>query len=141
MLLNQGKRISEIHLGDKASFTKQITESDVQNFAKLSGDMNLIHLDQEYARQTLFKERIAHGMLTASTISAVLGNQLPGPGSVLLSQSFRYIAPVKLGDFVRAEVEVIEIITEKNHVRLKTVCYNQNNNIVIDGEALVFPRR
>ena len=138
--MEQSKTINQVNIGDKASVTRQITESDVFRFAEVSGDRNPIHLDPEYARQTIFKERIAHGMLTASLISTVLGTRLPGLGSIYLSQTLAFKAPVKLGDVIEAEVEVIEKIPGKNRLRLRTVCRNQDGTVVIDGEAIVIPR-
>jgi len=139
--MEQGKTIDQLNIGEKASLTKQITESDVFRFAEVTGDRNPIHIDPEYASRTRFKERIAHGMLTASLISAVIGNHLPGPGNIYVSQSLAFTAPVKLGDVIEAEVEIIEKIPERNRVRLRTVCRNQDGTVVIDGEAVVLPRR
>ena len=136
-----GKTIDQLNIGEKASLTKQITESDVFRFAEVTGDRNPIHIDPEYASRTRFKERIAHGMLTASLISAVIGNHLPGPGNIYVSQSLAFTAPVKVGDVIEAEVEIIEKIPERNRVRLRTVCRNQDGTVVIDGEAVVLPRR
>ena len=139
--MEQGKTIDQLNIGEKASLTKQITESDVLRFAEVTGDRNPIHLDPEYASKTRFKERIAHGMLTASLISAVISTRLLGPGNIYVSQSLEFKAPVKLGDVIRAEVELIEKIPEKNRVRLKTTCRNQDGTVVIDGEAIVLPWR
>ena len=139
--MEQGKTIDQLNIGDKASLTKQITESNVLRFAEVTGDRNPIHLDPEYASKTRFKERIAHGMLTASLISAVISTRLLGPGNIYVSQSLAFKAPVKLGDVIQAEVELIEKIPEKNRVRLKTTCRNQDGTVVIDGEAIVLPRR
>lgn len=139
--MEQGKTIDQLNIGEKASLTKQITESDVLRFAEVTGDKNPIHIDPEYASQTRFKERIAHGLLTASLISAVLGTRLPGPGNIYVSQNLEFKAPVKLGDIIQAEVEIIEKIPERNRIRLRTVCRNQDGTVVIDGEAVVLPRR
>jgi 3-hydroxybutyryl-CoA dehydratase len=139
--MEQGKTIDQLNIGEKASLTKQITESDVLRFAEVTGDRNPIHLDPEYASKTRFKERIAHGMLTASLISAVISTRLLGPGNIYVSQSLEFKAPVKLGDVIQAEVELIEKIPEKNRVRLKTTCRNQDGTVVIDGEAIVLPWR
>lgn len=136
-MIKQGKTIGQLEIGQKASMRKTITEADVAAFAQISGDTNPVHLDKEYAAKSMFKERIAHGMLTAGLISAVLGTRLPGVGCIYLSQSLKFMAPVKLGDTVEAEVEVIEKLEEKNRVRLRTVCRNQSGQVVIDGEALV----
>ena len=139
--MEQGKTIDQLNIGEKASLKKQITESDVLRFAEVTGDKNPVHIDAEYARQTRFKERIAHGMLTASLISAVIGTRLPGPGNIYVSQSLEFKAPVKFGDVIEAEVEIIEKIAERNRVRLKTVCRNQDGTVVLEGEAVVLPRR
>jgi 3-hydroxybutyryl-CoA dehydratase len=139
--MEQGKTIDQLNIGDKASLTKQITESDVLRFAEVTGDRNPIHLDPEYASKTRFKERIAHGMLIASLISAAISTRLLGPGTIYVSQSLEFKAPVKLGDVIQAEVELIEKIPEKNRVRLKTTCRNQDGTVVIDGEAIALPRR
>ncbi len=136
-MIQQGKTIDQIDIGQRASMRKTITEADVATFAQISGDTNPLHLDEKYAATTMFKERVAHGMLTAGLISAVLGTQLPGVGSIYLSQSLKFVAPVKLGDTVEAEVEVIEKLEEKSRVRLRTVCRNQSGQVVIDGEALI----
>jgi 3-hydroxybutyryl-CoA dehydratase len=140
-MIKQGKAIGQLEIGQKASMRKTITEADVSAFAQISGDTNPVHLDKDYAAKSMFKERIAHGMLTAGLISAVLGTKLPGVGSIYLSQSLKFLAPVKLGDTVEAEVEVIEKLEEKNRVRLRTVCRNQSGQVVIDGEALIMPPR
>ena len=137
--MEKGKRMNELSIGDKASTTKQITEADVIAFAQVSGDWNPVHLDREFASQTRFKERIAHGMLTASLISNVIGNKLPGPGIIYLTQSLKFTEPVKFGDIITAEVEVIEKNPEHNCVRMRTICYNQKAVVVIDGEATVMP--
>jgi len=139
--MEQGKTIDQLDIGEKASLKKQITESDVLRFAEVTGDKNPIHIDAEYARQTRFKERIAHGMLTASLISAVIGTRLPGPGNIYVSQSLEFKAPVTFGDVIEAEVEIIEKIPERNRVRLRTVCRNQDGTVVLEGEAVVLPRR
>lgn len=136
-----GKTIDQVSVGDKASLKKRITESDVIRFAEISGDENPIHLNAEFASQTKFKERIAHGMLTASLISAVIGMCLPGPGNIYVSQTLEFKAPVRFGDVIEAEVEVIEKVLERNRLRLKTICRNQDGTVVIEGEAVVLPRR
>jgi len=135
-----GKTIDQLNIGDRASISKLITERDVIRFAELTGDINPIHMDKLYAEQTDFGERIAHGMLTASLISAVLGIKLPGPGNIYVSQSLKFRAPVKFGDIIEAEVEVVEKIPERNRVHLKTTCRNQDGTVVLEGEAIVNPR-
>lgn len=134
-----GKAISQLSIGDEASFQKTISECDVYLFAGISGDNNPAHLNEVEASKTIFKERIVHGMLTASLISAVLGTQLPGPGTIYLNQDLKFLVPVKFGDTIKASVEVFEINNEKNIVKLKTFCINQYNKIVIEGIATVMP--
>jgi len=136
-----GKTIEEIKVGDTAKFSKTVSESDVYLFAGVTGDLNPAHVSEEYAKDTFFKTRIAHGMLSASFISTVIGTMLPGPGSVYMRQEANFLAPVKFGDTITAVVEVAEIIVDKKRVRLKTYCINQEKTIVVDGEALVSPPR
>jgi 3-hydroxybutyryl-CoA dehydratase len=136
-----GKTIEEIKVGDTAKFSKTVSESDVYQFAGVTGDLNPAHVSEDYAKDTFFKTRIAHGMLTASFISTVIGTMLPGPGSVYMRQEVSFLAPVKFGDTITAVVEVAEIIADKKRVRLKTYCINQEKTIVVDGEALVSPPR
>ena len=135
----KGKTISELKIGDAAEFAKTVSETDVYLYAGVSGDLNPAHINEAYAATTFFKTRIAHGMLSAGFISAVLGMQLPGPGSIYLRQELNFRAPVRIGDTVTARVEIIEINLEKNRVRLKTTCVNQDGKLVLDGEAVVSP--
>lgn len=137
----QGKTIDELKLGQSASFSKTISESDVYLYAGITGDFNPAHIDEAYAATTAFKTRIAHGMLSAGFISNLLGTQLPGPGSIYLQQTLNFKAPVTIGDTVTATVEVIEILAEKKRVRLQTVCTNQEGTEVLDGEAVISPPR
>jgi len=132
-----GKTINEMKIGDAVEFTKTITEADIYMFAGITGDVNPAHLNEAYAKKTPFKKRIAHGMLTAGYISAILGNQLPGPGTIYLGQELKFLAPVFIGDTVTVRVEVAELMPEKNRVRLKTTCTNQDGKLVLTGEALV----
>lgn len=125
--------MKKIGIGDKASLVNAISERDITLFAQASGDMNPLHLDEEYAKSSIFGKRIAHGMLSASFISAVLGTILPGEGSIYISQSLNFKAPVFINDVITTNVEVIEV--KGNRVVLKTICVNQYNKIVIDGEA------
>ncbi|MBK7022425.1 MAG: MaoC family dehydratase [Sulfuritalea sp.] len=131
-----GYDIEDMAIGMSAETTKTITDADIVLFAGVSTDFNAVHMDEEYARTTPFGGRIAHGMLSASLLSAVLGNQLPGPGVVYLSQSLRFRAPVRIGDTVHARVTVKEVVTEKCRVVLDTVC-TVLDKVVIDGEAMV----
>jgi len=133
-----GRTYNELKIGDSASFTKTISESDVYLFAGISGDLNPAHLNEIYAQGTFFKGRIAHGILCSGLISAAIGMQLPGPGTIYLRQELNFTAPVRIGDTVTAKVEIVEKL-EKNKLRLRTTCTNQNGQIVIDGEALVSP--
>ena len=134
-----GKTIDEIKIGDAAEFAKTVTESDIYTYAGLSGDFNPAHINEAYAKNTVFETRIAHGMLSAGFISAILGTQLPGTGTIYLKQELKFMSPVKIGDTITAKAEVIEINQEKNRIKLKTTCSNQNNKLVIDGEAVVMP--
>jgi 3-hydroxybutyryl-CoA dehydratase len=130
-------KFEEIEVGQSAEFTKSISDEDVMSFAKITGDFNPVHVDEVAASSSQFGGRIAHGMLTAGLISAALAGKLPGPGSVYLSQTLRFTAPVRIGDIVTATVQVIEIAAAKRRVKLSTVCTNQRGEKVIDGEALV----
>lgn len=134
-----GKTIKEINLGDKSSYSRTISEADVVLFGGVSGDLNPAHFNEEYSKDTMFKGRIAHGMLSASYISTVLGMQLPGPGTIYLSQELKFTAPVRFGDTITATVEVIERIEEKNRITLETICTNQRGEIVVKGKAMVMP--
>lgn len=133
----KGKTINELKVGQSASFTKTVSEADVYNYIGVSGDFNPAHINEEYAKKTMFKKRIAHGMISAGFISAVLGTQLPGPGTIYLKQDLKFTSPVHFGDTITATCTVAEIIPEKNRVVLDTVCENQNGQTVIEGKALV----
>lgn len=124
-------------VGDKASLSKTVTDKDIVSFAELVGDYNPIHIDEEYARNGRFGGRVAHGALTIGLISAVLGNKMPGPGTIYLSQSIRFVRPVRPGDTITATVEMLEIDAEKRVVRLRTDCVNQAAKTVAEGEAVV----
>lgn len=131
-----GYDIEDLKPGMTASFAKTITEADIVLFAGVSGDNNAMHINEEFASATQFQGRIAHGMLTASVISAAIANKLPGPGTIYLGQNLRFMAPVRPGDTVHATVTVKEITPEKHRVTLATVCM-VGNKVVIDGDALV----
>jgi 3-hydroxybutyryl-CoA dehydratase len=126
-----------LQVGDTASVTKTITDDDIKRFADLTGDHNPVHLDDEFAATTRFGRRIAHGMLSAGLISAVLANKLPGTGTVYLSQSLSFVAPVFPGDTVTARVTVTKVREDKPIVTLETICTNQRGEPVIRGEAVV----
>ena len=131
-----GYEFQDLRPGMSATFAKTITEADIVMFAGVSVDNNAIHINEEFAASTLFKGRIAHGMLSASVISAAIANKLPGPGTIYMSQSLRFRAPVRAGDTVRATVTVKELIPEKCRVLLGTDCA-VGGQVVIEGEALV----
>ena len=130
-------RFEELTVGQTAEFGKTITEADVTLFAGVTGDFNPVHMNEVAAQQSRFGGRIAHGMLSAGLISATIAGKLPGPGSIYLSQTLRFTAPVRIGDTVTASVSIVEIMTTKRRVRLATVCRNQNGVTVLDGEAIV----
>src|SRR6056297_341165 len=138
-IMNNGKTVEELKVGDKASFTKTITETDVYNYAGITGDFNPAHVNESFAKETMFKGRIAHGMIAAGLISTVLGTQLPGPGSVYVAQDLKFTAPVRFGDTVTATAEVEDINEEKNRVTLNTVCTNQKEEVVLTGQAELMP--
>ena len=127
-------------VGDTAEMSKTVTGEDIDLFAKVTGDHNPVHVSREFAEKTRFGERIAHGLLSAGLISAVIGMKLPGPGCLYLSQTLNFRGPVKIGDEITARVEVAEVISEKR-LRLKTECINQRSETVIDGEAIIVPPR
>jgi 3-hydroxybutyryl-CoA dehydratase len=132
--------VIDLDLGDRAQMSRTITETDIVLFAGITGDTNPAHLDEEYAKGTRFGGRLAHGMLSAGLVSAVLGTKLPGPGTIYLEQSLRFVAPVRPGDTVTAEVVVAEMLP-KGRVRLSTTCTNQQGARVLEGEALVLAPR
>ncbi|MFT4615172.1 MAG: 3-hydroxybutyryl-CoA dehydratase [Bacteroidia bacterium] len=125
----------EITIGQTASYSKEVGEQDIVQFAVVSGDANPIHLDEEFAAGTQFKERIAHGMLTGAIISAALAMELPGPGSIYISQSLRFTAPVTIGDTVTVKLEVTEKNDRRGFVTLSTIAYNQHDKRVATGTA------
>lgn len=128
---------NELKIGQRASVQKTFTAADVTAFAGISLDVNPIHVSDGYASNTVFGKRVVHGILTSGLISAVLGNQLPGPGTVYLGQELRFRAPVYLGDDITAEVEILELREDKKIVKLNTTCTNQDGLVVITGQATV----
>lgn len=128
---------NELKIGQMASVQKTFTAADVTAFAGISLDVNPIHVSDGYASNTVFGKRVVHGILTSGLISAVLGNQLPGPGTVYLGQELRFRAPVYLGDDITAEVEILELREDKKIVKLNTTCTNQDGLVVITGQATV----
>ena len=127
----------EYRIGQIATISKTVSDKDVKQFAKLVGDENPIHIDDEFAKKTQFGKRIAHGMLGASLISAVLGMKLPGPGVIYLSQFLQFTAPIFIGDKITAQVIVVKIREDKPIITMETNCINQNDEIVIKGEAIL----
>ncbi|MNE59413.1 Acyl dehydratase [Pseudomonas linyingensis] len=136
MNLVENTPYAELQVGQKAAYQRTVEERDIQLFAEVSGDRNPVHLDAEYAATTQFKERIAHGMLTGALISAAIACTLPGPGTIYLGQNLRFTRPVKLGDALTVELEVLEKLP-KNRVRIATRVLNQQGKSVVDGEAEV----
>jgi 3-hydroxybutyryl-CoA dehydratase len=122
-----------------ASFTKTYGEWDILTFAAVTGDINPAHVDEAFAQESVFHGKVAHGLLTASLISAVLGTKLPGPGTIYLGQELGFRRPVRIGDTITATVEVTDLIPEKNLARLKTTCTNQRGEVVLEGTAVVMP--
>jgi 3-hydroxybutyryl-CoA dehydratase len=124
-------------IGDSATETKTITDEDIRRFGDLVGDHNSVHTDDDFARKTRFGRRIAHGMLSASLISAAIGSKLPGTGAIYLSQTFQFVAPVYPGDTVTARVTVTKVRDDKPILTLETICFNQHDEPVVKGEAVV----
>jgi len=126
-----------LKVGDRVSLSKAFTEDEVFRFAEISTDMNPLHLDKDFGRESIFGERIVHGMLVASLFSGLIGMELPGEGSIYLGQSLTFKAPVAIGEEVTASVEIIRIRDDKPIVTLRTVCVNSGGTVVIEGEAVV----
>ncbi len=130
--------LKDIKIGDKVSAMKAITDEVVFAYAEITGDFNPQHIDEEFAKKSMFGRRIAHGMLSVGLISRLLGTELPGMGSIYMAQELKFLSPVYIDDEITATVEVVEIIEEKR-VKLRTYCKNQDDVIVIDGYALIKP--
>ena len=128
--------IEDMEMGMTRYVRKIITDQDIEKFAEISTDHNPVHLDDEYARDTIFEGRIAHGMLTAGLVSAVIGEQLPGHGTIYMSQNLKFLAPVRPGDLVHAEVKVIDMVIDKRRVKLDCRCEVNGKNVLV-GEAMV----
>jgi 3-hydroxybutyryl-CoA dehydratase len=139
MTSEMGRSYDELEIGQEASFAKTITETDVTLFAGISGDFNPVHMNEEFAKKTPFKRRIAHGALPQSLIAPVLGMKLPGPGTVLVEITCRFKAPTFFGDTVTAKAVVSEKIEDKKWVRMALTWTNQRGDTVATGEALVIP--
>lgn len=136
-----GITIEEIQVGDSAQVVRRASAEDIAAFVEAVGDYNPIHADPEYAATTIFKEPIAPGIWTAGLISAVIGTRLPGPGAIYLSQELKFLKPVLFGDVITARAEVIEVMRERNRLRLRTVCTNQRGDDVLTGEAFIMPSK
>ncbi|MDA8231069.1 MAG: MaoC family dehydratase [Magnetospirillum sp.] len=137
----KGLSFEELAVGQTAEMAKAVTDRDITAFAEISGDANPVHLDEDYARTTPFKGRIAHGILSAAFISAVFGTKLPGPGAIYVAQSLRFRAPVRIGDTVVARVELTGLVPDKKFATFKTTC-SVGGKVVLDGEAtLMVPSR
>lgn len=134
-----GKTIDEISLGEKAYFSKTMSETDIYQFSAVTGDFNPAHVNEVYAENTFFKKRIAHGMLTLSLVSNILGTQLPGPGTIFVSESVQFKAPVYINDTIEAVVEITEKQPEKNRVFFEAYCINQNDQVVLTAQGEVMP--
>jgi 3-hydroxybutyryl-CoA dehydratase len=130
-----------LKIGMQGSITKTITETDIILYSGISLDINPVHINENYATETFFKKRIAHGMLSAGLISAVLGTKLPGEGSIYLEQSLKFVKPVFINDTITAMAEVIELHDEKNIVVLSTICKNQKDEIVLKGQAKILKKQ
>ncbi|NLB19817.1 MAG: MaoC family dehydratase [Clostridium sp.] len=135
----KGKTIQEIKIGDYEVYERTLTEADVVMFGGVSGDLNPAHFNEKYAKETMFKGRIVHGMLTASYFSTILGTLLPGPGTIYLGQDLRFTKPVRVQDTIKAVATVTEINLEKNIIKLETLAYNDTGDVVIKGTATVMP--
>ena len=131
-----GLYLEDLKVGMTAVYAKTVTEADIVMFAGISGDINPVHLNHEFASETMFEGRIAHGMLSASFISTVIGTKLPGPGAIYLSQNLKFKAPVRAGDTVLARTTITEIIPDKRRVAMRTVC-TVADKVVIEGDALI----
>lgn len=137
--MEKGMTIKQLNVGQVHERKVIITEEMINRFAQATGDQNPVHLDEDYAKGTIFKDRVAHGMLQAGILSGVLGTQFPGVGTIYLSQTLKFLKPVFIGDEITFQLKVLELIKEKNRVRLETVSINQKGETVLTGEALVMP--
>lgn len=137
----KGKSIDELRVTDRAEMVRRVGPADVAAFVEATGDDNPLHGNDIFAARTPFRTPIAPGILTAGLVSAVIGTRLPGPGSVYVSQTLKFLRPVRVGDLITARVEVVEILPERNRVRLVTECVNDRRESVLQGEAWVVPPR
>jgi len=136
----QDVKYEDIHIGDTAALSKTISEYDVYAFAGVTGDFNPVHVNSEFAKKSLFKQRIAHGMISAGLISAVLGTELPGINTIYMNQELNFLAPVLYGDTLTATIECVEKDDAKHRIIFKTTVTNQNDKIVTDGKARVMKK-
>src|SRR6202158_2874521 len=136
-----GITIEDVRVGDTAQIVRRVDDGDIASFVDAVGEYKPMHGDREYAATTMFKEPIAPGIWTAGLISGVIGTRLPGPGAIYLSQELKFLKPVFFGDVITARVEVLEVLRERNRIRLKTVCTNQRGEEVLIGDALVMPSK
>lgn len=134
-----GKTVDELAVGDRASLTKVVTEADIHLYVGMIGDFNPLYVDEGYAARTRYRGRIAPGILTAGLVVAAISTKLPGPGTILEQQDFRFTAPVRPGDAITAFLEVVEVMPSRGRARLRTVCKNQDGVPVLQGELLVLP--
>jgi 3-hydroxybutyryl-CoA dehydratase len=130
-------KFADLHVGQSAERTKEMTEALVLAYAEMTGDHSPVHVDEAAAKKTRFGTRIAHGMLSAGFLSAVIGMDLPGPGTIWVAQALRFKQPVKLGDTITWRVEIKELFPEKKRAALSTVCRNQRGELVIEGEGTI----
>lgn len=137
--MEKGLTLDQLNIGQTYEIKLTITEDMIKRFAEATGDYNPIHLNEDYAKGTLFKTRVAHGMLQAGILSGILGTCFPGVGTIYLSQTMRFLKPVFIGDEITFSLKVLELIREKNRVRIETVCINQGGETILTGEALVMP--
>jgi 3-hydroxybutyryl-CoA dehydratase len=137
----KGVYFEDLKVGDEASLSNTVTEATINAFAEVSGDENPVHVDAAYAATTMFKERIAHGMLAAAYISAVFGMKLPGPGAIYISQTLNFKAPVKIGNVVVTTVKVVELVPEKKRARFECVCTVNDKPVVVGEAVLMVPAR
>ena len=129
-------KFSELEVGMKGEYSKKITQEDLDKFISICNDVNPIHVDAEFAKNAKFKDKIAHGILVSSLISTVVGTKMPGPGSVWLDQSLKFLLPVHVNDTITAISEILVKINERQQVIVRTTCVNQNNEVVIEGVGL-----
>jgi acyl dehydratase len=141
MYTRTSKTINELSVGDSASLKKRFTDADIKKYADVSHDNNPLHLDEAVAAESIFGRRVVQGMLVSALISGTIGTRLPGDGTIYLEQSIRFVAPVFLGDTIKATVTVTKLVIEKNICILSTTCVNQDGKTVVEGNAVVMPRK